>query len=1447
MDVLVDSRSQWRDWFVEQLTQLLQESEGEIRTLSDEDDLLGCGLDSIRLMFLQERLRARGAVLEFPVLARRPTLGAWLDLLADLPVHQEPTLAPAMSMALNEPFELTPVQQAYWLGRAKSEVLGNISCHAFLEFRTSRIDPERLAAAAHCVRMRHPMLRARFADGMQQILDDPLLSCCQHDDWRQWSTLDARQAWEALSRYRSHECLAVERGQVFLLGIAQMPDGEDRVWLSVDLLALDVESLRLLLKELGRAYVDSLTMPSPPVLHFAEYLARRKMQREEAEEAARQHWLKRLEDLPDAPQLPLACAPRDITQQQWRRQAFLLSQVESDRLQALAALHGVTLASIFGCAFAIVLARWSGEQRFLLNVPLFDRHDGDPQIANVIADFTTLLLLECQMEHGAPFSSAVARFQHSLHAAIGHAAFPALEVLREARRRGLQRSAPVVFSSNLGRESFVPEAFRSVFGDLHDMLSQTPQVWLDHQLYRVENGILLAWDSVQGLFPEGMLDAMFSAYVELVQRLCDGDWASPLYLPVAWDQSARRKESNAALARANPRCLHEDFFAWANKEPQGPALWLDERMVSRGELATLALRIAAGLRRLGIVFGDAVEVSLPRGVEQIAAVYAVLALGACYVPVDVDQPPVRRRLIEQSAGIRAVIALQHEPQSDPPRWDVHELAQAEPIPAPVPGDARNSAYVIYTSGSTGIPKGVEVSHAAAMNTLAAVREILHVGPEDRVLAVSALDFDLSVFDVFGVLGSGASLVLVTPEHTRDAAAWNESIGRLGVTLWNSAPALLEMLLGLPSSQGSLRSLRAVLLSGDWVALDLPRRLRRRVEAACRLMVMGGATEAGIWSNLQEVQEVPAHWRSIPYGRALQGQVYRVVDACGYDVPDHVAGELWIGGASLARGYRNAPELTAQRFVSDPQGRWYRTGDRGRFWSDGTIEFLGRADQQIKLRGQRIELGEVEAALCAHEAVENACAVILGKQSGAHAHALAATITLRGAPADESVHPLADIEPHEHWESAEIAFTRHVLTHLFASGISIAPPLAQRWQRWLGETEPSSGVPVLSLREALSCLQWSESVVTSTTEALHDVLRREEWSAADILLDARLAPQSVAARLPEGRRILELMIEEISAMSQSQTSALRVAVLDTGVGLWLDGLVQSALTEGAHITLFERSSGLLHAAQDHFGAALAYRIVDDGLLHVGDAGQFDVVISFASLHGNTDDFDSVRWARILLRQQGRLMLADLMQTSALEQLGAALLQADQPRLFALETIESGLRAEGFECRCRWRSERMTLLHAQASWSMRDIGTLQDVVRERLPQAMRPEHIWVRSAFPLNANGKVDRQRLTATMNRCLSQTVDAPVQSVPLQGNEVELAACWEEFLGRPVGSVDANFFSMGGDSLLATRLLVCVRERFGVPMGMAEFYRNPTLAGMSQLLNDAMSSRQSVAMQEGVL
>ena len=312
------------------------------------------------------------------------------------------------------------------------------------------------------------------------------------------------------------------------------------------------------------------------------------------------------------------------------------------------------------------------------------------------------------------------------------------------------------------------------------------------------------------------------------------------------------------------------------------------------------------------------------------------------------------------------------------RWHLNQLAEHNPPAAVTPDDI---AYLIFTSGSTGTPKGVVIRHRAAVNLIAWVNRTHEVGPGDRLLFVTSLSFDLSVYDIFGSLAAGSTVHVASRADLRDPQRLVQMLLDEGITFWDSAPAALQRLAPLfpPPGQGAKTGrLRLVFLSGDWIPLSLPDQVRAAFPNA-RVVSLGGATEGTVWSNVYPVGRVEPHWASIPYGKPIQNAQYHVVDAYLNPCPVGVSGELYIAGECLAVGY-SAPALTAERFIPnpfsvEPGARMYRTGDRARYWADGNLEFLGRIDHQVKVRGFRIELGEIEVVLSQHPAVRESLVLV----------------------------------------------------------------------------------------------------------------------------------------------------------------------------------------------------------------------------------------------------------------------------------------------------------------------------------------------------------------------------------------------------------------------------------------------------------------------------------------
>ncbi|MFE6699270.1 amino acid adenylation domain-containing protein [Streptomyces sp. NPDC057718] len=968
---------------IDDLRRLVTELVGSTAdSLDDQSNLIEFGMDSLKMMRIADRLRRAGVEVGFADLARRPTLAGWSALLAEAaPQHaaDEPAKAPSTPAAEDvdgaEPFPLALMQHAYWIGRG-SQNLGAVAAHLYTEFDGAGVDPGRLGTAVAALAERHPMLRARILDDGRQIIGEwtrgttvPVV------DLRDASPADAEEQAARLRQEMSHQLLDVADGQVFDIRLTQFPGGRTRVHVDVDMLAADARSFRVMLADLVHFY-EQPAAPLPPLNYtYSRYLAERRA--EPVREADVTWWRDRLGDLPGAPDLAARPdAERDGIHGVVRLHHWLTPEQRA-RLTEQARKHAVTPAVAAATAFAEVLGAWSGEPRFLLNVPMFDRRPLHPDVDGLVGDFTSSVLLDVDLTQSRTFAERARDAQDRMHAAAAHSSYSGVEVLRDlSRDQGTQVLAPVVFTSALDLGELFGTDVERVLGEPVWIVSQGPQVLLDAQITEFHDGLLVNWDVRANAFPDGTADAMFAAFTDLVGKVADGSaWDIPIGPLATPGQLAVRAAANNTDGPLPEHPLHHAFFTHAQRRPDALAIIPSASpSLTYAQVAERSLRVAAALVNRGVKPGDAVGISLPKGPDQIVAVLGAHAAGAHYVPIGIEQPVARAGSIRERAGITTVLGT----ATDEDTLGIDEAtAWPDPLPAPHYAGVDEIAYVLFTSGSTGEPKGVEVSHRAAANTINDLVDRLALGTDDRTLALSALDFDLSVFDLFAPLSSGGSVVTVTEDTRKDAAAWTRLVRQHSVSVLNCVPSLLDMLLTAGEREPFGATLRAVLLGGDWVGVDLPGRLHAQVPG-CRFLGLGGTTETAIHSTIQETTDgkVPARWTSVPYGTPLRNVRCRVVDAQGRDCPDWVPGELWIGGAGVADGYRGDAERTSDRFLEQDGVRWYRTGDRARYWPEGTLEFLGRADDQVKIRGFRIELGEVEAALMDHPGVRQATALVL---------------------------------------------------------------------------------------------------------------------------------------------------------------------------------------------------------------------------------------------------------------------------------------------------------------------------------------------------------------------------------------------------------------------------------------------------------------------------------------
>jgi len=919
------------------------------------------------------------------------------ERLADLRTHRDQVVAQLRAVAGSarishdeagrfQPFPLTEVQSAYLAGRGGGFPYGGVGCHGYGELRFDEADPERLDAAWQVLTQRHDMLRATvLADGSQHVLEDPPDYHIGVRDLGAVTPGEFAAAVEATRAEMDHRVYQPGEWPLFDLRLTRSGDSAI-LHFSLDFLIADFVSIQLLLTQLEQEYAQPGSAVTDLDITFRDVvLAGRLARSENAAQRDRAYWWDRIDDLPGPPELPVTGTEG---QPRFSRLAATLDARGWARFQQRARAAGLTPSSSVLAAYAEVLRRWSRQPGFTLNVTVLNRPAVHPQIRGIVGDFTSVELLAVPADEGGPFRRRAAAVQARLFEDLDHGLCSGLEVLRELRKRRADGLAilPCVFTSSIGlRGENLPAG--TGLGRLVGGISQTPQVWLDCQVMEGGDGLAFNWDVRQGIFRDGVAEAMFGAFTRLLHDLAASDdaWQAACPVPVPANQFARRPGRQSPAADGEV-LLHGRFLAQAAENPHRTAVVAGSRSISYGDLLAQSAAVARALDERGCARGSVVAIEMDKGWEQIPAVIGTLMHGCAYVPVDTSQPVSRRDRILADVGAGAVLTQSRlaGAASRPRQVEVDELAASLPLAERVPAGSSGTdlAYVIYTSGSTGAPKGVMISHQAALNTIEDINRRFGIQPDDRVLGLANLGFDLSVYDIFGLLSVGGCLVLPDADRRGDPAHWAELIEVHGVTLWNSVPAQLEMLMAFLRSgtAADLTTLRLAFLSGDWIPLSLPEAVWERLPAL-RLISLGGATEASIWSIFHPVDSVDHGLPSIPYGTPLAGQTVQVLGHDLNDLPDLAVGEIWIGGAGLSDGYLGDADQTARRFRRHPVTgeRLYRTGDLGRYLPDGEIEFLGREDSQVKIRGHRVELAEVETALAAHPDVRSAAVIAAGQR------------------------------------------------------------------------------------------------------------------------------------------------------------------------------------------------------------------------------------------------------------------------------------------------------------------------------------------------------------------------------------------------------------------------------------------------------------------------------------
>ena len=706
----------------------------------------------------------------------------------------------------------------------------------------------------------------------------------------------------------------------------------------------------------------------------------------------RDYWTERFPELSATPDLPRV--HRSADQSRFDRIETCLECPEWQTLCFLARQRRIHPPGIVAAVFVEVVSAWSANEDFTISLvteppgrrrPRFGASAGDPACSHVpLAPTRTV----------KKFTDRAAGICEQVSRGLAPRYLPGNQASRQGARcegdrpgRASCGGVPVTLTNLVGRSGQHP------LGRPDNDANGAPwgcEVLLDVKVQEIGGALRIVWDHRSSAFPPGLVDSMSSAFHTLLLRLSRDTraWDEERFDLRPATQIQRRTAVNDTTRDVPASSLSDLLDERVAATPDAPALIAPDVTLTYRQLAHAAKAVAARLDSAEPL----VAIGMHRGWEQFAALHGIQWAGSGYLPLDVEQPDARLRQILTNAGVRTVLV---QPRTaDRFRrlgakvivCDVGLIDPTAPASSaerrPCPDDI---AYVIFTSGSTGSPKGVAVRHRAVVNHALDACERFGVGREDRLLATTGLHSDLSAFDVFGAVASGAAVVL--PAHTSgpDPENWLALIRERSVTFWATVPALMEMACEAHEQAGLpvLRGLRRVVLGGDRIPLTLPSRITTLAPGA-RLANVGGPTETTIWSIFYEIDQVDPSWSSIPYGKPMANSAYHIVGPDWTHRPDWVPGEILVeSDIALAAGYWKDPERTAKSFVTDPRSgrRVYRTGDIGRYLPDGNIEILGRTDFQVKISGYRIELGEIEYQLTSIPGVERAAVVKASSRAG----------------------------------------------------------------------------------------------------------------------------------------------------------------------------------------------------------------------------------------------------------------------------------------------------------------------------------------------------------------------------------------------------------------------------------------------------------------------------------
>ncbi len=909
-------------------------------------------------------------------------------------------------------YPLSPMQQ----GMLFHSLLNESSSEYFSQVKfkvTDVLDVELVKKSFEDVVNRHEVLRANifhkgFEKPVQMVLKNKTIDF-NHIDAREVSASEKNQVISKYLIEDEERGFDLSEGNLFRLALIQLEDDHFMMVWSYHHIILDGWCMPQIIREFQYSYFQYLKGTVPVLSETVSYSNFIAWLHNFDNKAPHEFWKEYLEDYSTPVSIPSKVNNNNDHAPDYKEFKFNISESITKELNKISIANSVTPNTIFQVAWGILLSKYNNTSDIVYGTVVSGRPSEIENVNDIVGVFINTVPVRISFDQETSIANVLRKTQNLALDSLEHLHYPLSDIQNTSELKSelfthimAYQNLPVSTSNTLESSFDISEVTyvnRTSYG-----------LWvivnpLDHFEVSINYDAELYDEKIIKRIEQHLLQ-IFEVFIkDASTKVHDMNIITPSERKqILHDFNNTQKEYDRS------KLIHQYFEEQVLLSPDHTAIVVNNASFTYDWLNTEANKFAHCLRENGLERNDSVAVIMDRGIELIVALFGILKAGGKYIPIEPYVPDNRKIVSLNISETRFVITddhnklflednniheletiaemytinyfdqqLRYQSLNDNLDININKYLGTNPITI---SDSEDLAYIIFTSGSTGNPKGVAVQHRPVNNLIEWVNTEYSVNNTDKILMVSSVSFDLSVYDLFGGLGAGVTIRIANEEELKDPEALAAIILEEKITFWDSAPAMLQQVVPFLEQRREETkkegALRLSFNSGDWIPLGLPDKMKNLFNNY-QFVGLGGATEATIWSNYFNVATVQDHWKSIPYGKPIQNAKYLVLDDALNLCPIGVKGNLFIGGECLAQSYFNEEELSANSFIDSPfykNEKLYRTGDMAKWFEDGNLEFCGRKDSQVKIRGYRIELGEVEKSLLAVDEISHVVAQVL---------------------------------------------------------------------------------------------------------------------------------------------------------------------------------------------------------------------------------------------------------------------------------------------------------------------------------------------------------------------------------------------------------------------------------------------------------------------------------------